>query len=137
VRYTRRRLARAAGGHLVCADDRRTRDLKGDRIASHRDRLGIEPDEQPNVKVISPVFIHPTAELKEVVIGPNVSIGPNCMISQSTIQECIIEEGTQITKITLTHSIIGSNCVVEGRSNQDEAASLNIGDNSYVYFTKT
>jgi glucose-1-phosphate thymidylyltransferase len=86
------------------------------------------------VKVVPPVFIHPTAEVSEAVIGPNASIGPNCKISQAVIQDSIIEEGTQITNAALTHSLIGRNCVVEGQPNREEASSLNIGDNSEVRF---
>jgi len=97
-------------------------------------RMNAKPKEYPNVKVVPPVFIHPTAEISEAVIGPNVSIGPNCKITQAVIQNSIIDEGTQITYAALTHSLIGSNCLVEGQPNQDEASSLNIGDNSEVRF---
>ena len=97
-------------------------------------RMNRQPEERPNVKVIPPVFIHPTAEVSEAVIGPDVSIGPGCKINQAVIQDSIIAEGTQITRAALTHSLIGSNCVVEGQTNKQEASSLNIGDNSEVRF---
>lgn len=97
-------------------------------------RMNKEPDERSTVKVLPPVFIHPAAEISEAVIGPNVSVGPNCKISQAVIQDSIIEAGTQITRAALTHSFIGRNCIVEGQSNKEEAASLNIGDNSEVRF---
>jgi glucose-1-phosphate thymidylyltransferase len=97
-------------------------------------RMNQKPEERSDVKIMPPVFIHPTAEVSEAVIGPNVSIGPNCKISQAVIQDSIIEEGTQITQAALAHSIIGRNCVVEGQPNQEKAASLNIGDNSEVRF---
>jgi glucose-1-phosphate thymidylyltransferase len=97
-------------------------------------RMDVKPEERPDVKVLPPVFIHPTAEVSEAVIGPNVSIGPNCKINQVVIQDSIIEEGTQITNAALTHSLIGRDCVVEGQPNQEEASSLNIGDNSNVRF---
>lgn len=97
-------------------------------------RMDTEPEERPDVKIIPPVFIHPTAEITKAVIGPNVSIGPNCKINQAVIQDSIIEEGTQITQAALTHSLIGRNCVVQGQPNKEEASSLNIGDNSEVRF---
>jgi glucose-1-phosphate thymidylyltransferase len=97
-------------------------------------RTGRQPEERPNVKVIPPVFIHPSAEVSEAAIGPNVSIGPDCKISQAVIQDSIIDEGTKITRAALTHSLIGSYCVVEGQSNWEAASSLNIGDNSEVRF---
>lgn len=97
-------------------------------------RMDAKPDERPGVKIVPPVFIHSTAEVSEAVIGPDASIGPDCKISQAVIQDSIIAEGTHITKAALTHSLIGSNCVVEGQPNKEEASSLNIGDNSEVRF---
>ncbi len=97
-------------------------------------RMDRQPQEREGVKVIPPVFIHPTAEVSEAVIGPDVSIGPDCKISQAVIEDSIIDEGTQITRAALTHSLIGSNCVVEGQPNSEAASSLNIGDNSEVRF---
>jgi glucose-1-phosphate thymidylyltransferase len=96
--------------------------------------MDAQPEERQSVKVLPPVFIHPTAEVSEAIIGPNVSIGPDCKINQAVIQDSVIEKGTQITQATLTHSLIGSNCVVIGQPNREQAASLNIGDNSEVRF---
>ena len=84
------------------------------------------------VKIEPPVFIHPSAEVSEAVIGPHVSIGPNCIIRQAVISDSIIEEGARLERTALTHSLIGRNCIVEGQSNQEAAATLNIGDNSSV-----
>jgi len=97
-------------------------------------RKDYQAKERPTVKVLPPVFIHPSAEVSEAVIGPNASIGPGCKISQAVIQDSIIAEGTQITRTALTHSLIGSHCVVEGQPNREEASCLNIGDNSEVRF---
>jgi glucose-1-phosphate thymidylyltransferase len=87
---------------------------------------------RPTVRIIPPVFIHPSAEVSEAVIGPHVSIGPNCRISRAVIQESIIEEGCRIENTALNRSLIGRNCIVEGQPNKEEAAQLNIGDNSTV-----
>jgi glucose-1-phosphate thymidylyltransferase len=97
-------------------------------------RMDCKPEERLTVKVIPPVFIHSTAEVSAAVIGPNASIGPNCKIDQAVIQDSIIEEGVQITRAALTHSLVGRNCVVEGQPNKEESSSLNIGDNSEVRF---
>ena len=87
---------------------------------------------RPTVKIVPPVFIHPTAEVDSAVIGPYVSIGANCKISAAVIQDSIIEEGTQIKRAALKRSLIGSNCHIEGQTDKEEASSLNIGDNSSV-----
>ena len=98
------------------------------------EKMNPQPEERPGVKILSPAFIHPTAEVSEAVIGPNVSIGPDCKVSQAVIQDSIIEAGTQVTRAALKHSLIGRDCIVEGQPNKEEAASLNIGDNSEVCF---
>jgi len=95
-------------------------------------RSGIETIERDGVEIKSPVFIHRSAQVKNCVIGPNVSIGPDCKIINSCIEESIIESGTEIIDSALTHSIIGQNCVVKGGSSEGAATTLNIGDNSNV-----
>lgn len=97
-------------------------------------KMNPQPEERTGVRILPPVFIHPSAEVSESVIGPNVSIDAGCQISQAVIQDSIIEEGTKVTRAALTHSLIGKNCVVVGQANKEEAASLNIGDNSEVRF---
>ena len=87
---------------------------------------------RPNVRIEPPVFIHPSAEISEAVIGPYVSIGPNCRIEAAVISDSIIEAGTQIIRTALTRSIIGRDCRVEGQPNPEKPSSLNIGDNSTV-----
>jgi glucose-1-phosphate thymidylyltransferase len=91
-----------------------------------------EAANRPTVKIEPPVFIHPTAEVEAAVIGPYVSIGANCHINAAVISDSIIEEGTEITRAALTHSLIGRNCRVQGQANKEEPSSLNIGDNSSV-----
>jgi glucose-1-phosphate thymidylyltransferase len=89
-------------------------------------------ESRDGVKILAPSFVHPSAVITESVIGPYASIGPNCKISQAVIQESIVEAGTEIKRTALTHSLIGSNCYVEGQLNKQEPMSLNIGDNSSV-----
>ncbi len=107
--------------------------LDTNRILLERGAANASEDgNRPTVRIEPPVFIHPSAQISAAVIGPNVSIGPNCKISQAVIRDSIIEEGTQIEQVALTHSLIGRNCTVKGQPNKKEAASLNIGDNSSV-----
>ncbi len=98
------------------------------------ERMKAAPEPRPTVEVTPPVFIHPTAEVSQAVIGPHVSIGPNCRVSQAVIRDSILEAGTEVTGVTLAHSLIGRNCVVKGAGGRagDKPLSLNIGDNSNV-----
>lgn len=91
-----------------------------------------EAAQRPGVKVLPPVFIHPSAQVSESVIGPHASIGADCVVHQAVIQESIIEPGCRISETALIRSLIGRNCVVEGQPDKEEAARLNIGDNSIV-----
>ncbi|MGC8855424.1 MAG: sugar phosphate nucleotidyltransferase [Anaerolineae bacterium] len=87
---------------------------------------------RPTVRIEPPVYIHPSAEVEDAVIGPYVSIGPRCRIRQAVIQDSIIEAGTEIHRAALKHSFIGRNCYIEGPMNQEAPASLNIGDHCRV-----
>ena len=96
------------------------------------ERLKVPTVERSGVKIIPPVAIHPSTQVESAVIGPHVSIGANCKISGAVISDSIIEEGTQLIRTAVKHSLIGKNCYIEGQPNKKEAATLNIGDNSSV-----
>jgi glucose-1-phosphate thymidylyltransferase len=107
--------------------------LETNKILLDRGAANVTEDEtRGSVKILAPSFVHPSAEISEAVIGPHASIGANCKIDQSVIQESIIGEGSEIKRTALTNSLIGSNCYVEGQPNKEEAMSLNIGDDSSV-----
>ncbi|MBK9924166.1 MAG: nucleotidyltransferase [Anaerolineales bacterium] len=107
--------------------------LETNKILLERGAANITKDEtRGSVKILAPSFVDPSAEITDAVIGPHASIGANCKISQSVIQESIVDEGTEIKSTALINSLIGSNCYVEGQPNKEEALCLNIGDNSSV-----
>lgn len=95
------------------------------------ERLKPQVEQRPGVKIIPPVAIHPGAEIENATIGPHVSIGAKCKIREAVVSDSIIEEGTEIVRAAVTHSLIGKNCYVEGRS-KEEALKLNLGDNGSV-----
>jgi len=88
----------------------------------------------PDVRVLHPVFIHPDAKIKESTIGPHVSIAANCIISDSMIENSILEEGVEVKRAFLKGSFIGRSAHVEGRSSKDSPLTLNVGDDSTVLF---
>jgi len=107
--------------------------LETNKTLLERGAANITQDEiRDSVVIKAPSFVHPSAEIKEAVIGPFASIGADCRISQAVIQESIISEGTEVRRTALTNSLIGSNCYVEGQPNKEEPMSLNIGDDSSV-----
>jgi len=88
--------------------------------------------EYPGVEIREPVFIHASAEVRDSVIGPHVSIGPHCRVTQARIAESILEAGVTVERAALKGSLIGCQSQVRGRSADDPPLELNIGDNSSV-----
>lgn len=86
----------------------------------------------PDVKIIRPVFIHPDAKINASTIGPHVSIGANCIIANSRIENSILEEEVIVDAASLIDSFIGRQAKVEGCPAKDVPLTLNISDDSTV-----
>jgi glucose-1-phosphate thymidylyltransferase len=82
-----------------------------------------------NTVVISPVSIPDNCKIKNSIIGPNVSVGENTIITDSILRDVIIGSDSEIKNSVLHHSIIGSDATLKGLSQ-----SLNIGDNTEIDF---
>ena len=80
-----------------------------------------------DVKINEPVFIHPDAEVHNATIGPFVSIGADCKITDSTVQDTIIETGAQISHSEIRQSLIGERSQVKHYQGK-----LYIGDDTTV-----
>lgn len=87
------------------------------------------------VEIIAPSFVHPKAQISNSVIGPYASIGADCKISDSRIQESIVEAGCEIQSAALKRSLIGRQATVRGRGDE-HFIQLNVGDNSHVAFAE-
>lgn len=85
-----------------------------------------------DVEIIRPVFIHPSTKVTNSKIGPHVSIGPGCVISDSRIENSILEERVSLESAALDHSLIGREVSILGRGADQTTVSLNLGDNSSV-----
>jgi glucose-1-phosphate thymidylyltransferase len=86
------------------------------------------------IKIVPPVFIHPDARIINSTIGPHVSIGPNCVIENSKIEDSILEEAITVNDIALQGSFIGRRAKIEGQSKDAAALTLNVGDDSSIIF---
>jgi glucose-1-phosphate thymidylyltransferase len=85
--------------------------------------------QRPGVVVVPPVYIDPSATIAEAVIGPHVSIGAECEVRRSILQDSIIDGGSQILDTALSGSLIGRDARVIGRYR-----ALNVGDSSEIGF---
>ena len=83
------------------------------------------------VEIIAPSFIHPSAEIQNSVIGPYSSIGANCKIVNSKIEESIVEADCEIQDAVLCRSLVGIKATIRGRGD-GQVIQLNVGDNSDI-----
>ena len=87
--------------------------------------------QRPGVRIMPPVFVHETAQLESSVIGPHASIGAGCRISDSRVEDSILEPDCLVSHAALRSSLIGRRSTIEGPG-PDEVLTLNIGDDSSV-----
>jgi len=80
-----------------------------------------------NTVLIHPVSIGEGCDIKNSIIGPNVTIGENSKINYSIIRNSIIGSFSNLFDIVLEASIIGSDTGLKG-----ETRTLNIGDNTNI-----
>ena len=66
-------------------------------------------------EIIEPCFISDGVVLHGCKIGPYVSIGPNTVIEDSTIQQSIIQSDTKISNATLNQAMIGNHVIFDGK----------------------
>jgi len=85
-------------------------------------------------KILPPVFIHLTARVSDSVIGPNVSIGANCTVTRSRIENSILEDDALVEAAVLTDSIIGRQAKIQGGGIEGKPVKLNVGDGSQVNY---
>jgi glucose-1-phosphate thymidylyltransferase len=86
------------------------------------------------VEIIAPSFVHPSAEITNSVIGPYSSIGANCKIINSKIEESIVEADCEIQDVVLSRSLVGIKATVRG-TGDGHLIQLNIGDNSDIFLS--
>jgi len=85
------------------------------------------PPDRSGVVINPPVFVHPTAELENCVIGPFASIGAGARVSSSIVRDSILENEAQVANVSLENSLIGRHAQVQSRP-----GSVNVGDNTIV-----
>lgn len=80
-----------------------------------------------NTIIIPPVSIGVGCDIKNSVIGPNVSIGEHTILNYTIVKESIIGSFSKLYDVVLDDSLIGSDTGIKG-----ETRSLNIGDNTDI-----
>ena len=85
-----------------------------------------------NSLIIPPVYIAPTAQVTNSIVGPYVSLGDGVRVDSSIISDAIVNENASIQNINLAGSLVGPSATVVGRKDQ-----LNVGENSEIRFDRT
>lgn len=80
-----------------------------------------------NTVIIQPVRIGKGCDIRNSIIGPNVTVGESTTIESSIIKNSIIGSFSNLFDIVLDYSIIGSDTGIHG-----ETRTLNIGDNTDI-----
>ena len=80
-----------------------------------------------NAEIIQPCYIGENVTLKNAKVGPNVSLGTNCVVENTTISNSLIQTNTTIKNATLDNAMIGNNVVYNGNF-----TSISIGDYSQL-----
>ena len=87
-----------------------------------------EVSDQPGTVIIPPVYIHPTAEVENSIIGPHASVGAGARVYSSIVRNSILEDEAQVTDVILESSLIGRRSQIQRR-----AGEINAGDNTVVF----
>ncbi len=99
--------------------------LETNRYILSNKRKSDEPHEDS--VIIHPLHIGNNVTIRRSVIGPHATINDGCRITDSVIEDSIIEKSSQIENCILTGSIIGESVIV-----RNSKASLNLGNNSEI-----
>jgi glucose-1-phosphate thymidylyltransferase len=80
-----------------------------------------------DIDIVAPVYIDPSATVRDSTIGPYASIGADCVIEDSRISNSIIDRGTRLENADVLDSVVGRDALVRGGP-----VRLNVGDESQV-----
>ncbi len=84
-------------------------------------------DKFENTIIIPPVSIGEGCDIKNSVIGPNVTIGESTLLNYTIVKDSIIGSFSKLYDVVLDDSLIGSDTGIKG-----ETRSLSIGDNTDI-----
>ncbi|WP_459210298.1 sugar phosphate nucleotidyltransferase [Aquimarina rhabdastrellae] len=80
-----------------------------------------------NSTIIEPCYIGEGVVLKNATVGPNVSIGDNCIVEDTTIKNSLIQTNTTIKNANLDNAMIGNHVKYDGKF-----TAISIGDYSIL-----
>ena len=91
----------------------------------HKDGIALVSDNKKltNSTIIEPCFIADDVVLINSTVGPNVSLGKGCHVVDSTIQNSLIQNHSNIKNANLDNAMVGNHATFDGNF-----TSISIGD---------
>jgi glucose-1-phosphate thymidylyltransferase len=80
-----------------------------------------------NTIIIPPVSIAHGCDIRNAIIGPNVTIGERSLIHYAIVKDSIVGSFTKLYDVVLNDSLVGCDSLIKG-----ETRTLNIGDNTEI-----
>ena len=95
----------------------------GGNVIFHAGDIVYADSKLENSKIIEPCYVSDSAKIKNSVIGPYVSVGPNTVIENSKIKNTILQGDSSILEAQLYNSMIGRNVFFQS-NNANQTVSL-------------
>jgi len=108
---------------------------KGEVEGEIRGRVSIDTGTKVNESSVikGPALIGRDCIIKDGYIGPYTSIGNNCEIINSEVEDSVVMDGAKLINAgNIVDSIIGRGAVIEKNKNLPKGNKFFIGDNSWV-----
>ncbi len=80
-----------------------------------------------NSQIIPPCYIGKDVVLTNATVGPNVSLGDGCEVSDGSIKNSLVQDHSKISNANLDNAMIGSHAKFDGKF-----TSISIGDYSVL-----
>ena len=86
------------------------------------------PQAEHGGRIVEPVYIEDGAKLNGSTIGPNVSVGANAVILNSTVRNSVVGDTVKLDKCAIENSLIGDRVTLE-----NVIGAVTVGDDSEVH----
>jgi glucose-1-phosphate thymidylyltransferase len=90
--------------------------LDTNRVMLEKGRAQLPSAGLTNVEIVAPVRIELGATVTDCILGPNVVIGKDSVVSNCTMRDTIIGDKSSLSRCVLTDSMVGDRATIEGVS---------------------
>lgn len=101
--------------------------LETNQVMLEKGRAGLPQRGLKNVEVIEPVRIEDGAQVTDSILGPNVVIGKDSVITNCTLRDVVVGDKTTLSSCILTDSMVGDQVVLEAVS-----GTVTVGDHTEI-----